>query len=41
MEKDAERTEEQWNENKLPITDDVRRAVEILKNNKSPETDNV
>jgi len=41
MEKYAERTEEQWNENKLPTTDDVRRAVEILKNNGTPGIDNV
>jgi len=41
MEKDAEKTEEQWNENELPTTDDVRRAVEILKSNRSSGPDNI
>ena len=33
MEKDIERTEEQWNENEPPTTDFVRKAIEKLKNN--------
>jgi hypothetical protein len=41
MEKDTERTEEQRNENELPKTDDVRRAVERLKNSRSPGPDNI
>jgi hypothetical protein len=33
LEKDIERTEEQWNKNDSPTTDDVRKATERLKNN--------
>jgi hypothetical protein len=32
LEKDIERTEEQWNENMPPTIDDVRKATERLKN---------
>jgi len=31
--KDTERTEEEWNNNKPPTIDNVRRAIERLKNN--------
>jgi hypothetical protein len=39
MEKDTEGREEQWNKNELPTADDVRRAAERLKNNRSPGPD--
>jgi hypothetical protein len=39
--KDNERTEEEWNDNKPPTIDNVRRAIERLKNNRSTEPDSI
>jgi hypothetical protein len=37
----TERTEEEWNDNKPPTIDNVRRAIERLKNNRSPGPDSI
>jgi hypothetical protein len=41
LEKNTDRTEEQQNENEPLTNDDVRKAAERLKNNRSPGTDNI
>jgi hypothetical protein len=39
--KDTERKDGEWNDNKCPTIDNVRRAIERLKNNKSPGPDSI
>lgn len=39
--KDTERTEEEWNGNKPPTIDNVRRAIKRLKNDKLPGPDSI
>jgi len=39
--KDTERTQEEWNDNKPPTIDNVRRAIERLKNNRLPGPDSI
>jgi hypothetical protein len=41
VEKDIERTEEEWNDKQPSAIYDDRKAVEKLKNNKSPGPDNI
>jgi hypothetical protein len=38
---EREEIEEQWNENEAPKTDEVKKATERLKSNRSPGPDNI